>query len=148
MAAERFIGQEDFYALASTVLSRGDGLRFKAGGNSMFPFIRNGDTLVIQPYSEGHPLHSGDVLLCRLDSGQLVAHRLRLVQSGKLSLQGDACAFPDGWITPVDVLGRVVSVERNGKSHRPSSPLTQFWLQLAPFRPLLLHIYSFLRRQT
>jgi hypothetical protein len=43
--SERLITHEDFGALAAEVLSKGFPFRFKAHGNSMRPFIYNGETI-------------------------------------------------------------------------------------------------------
>jgi len=143
MAADRLLGREDFAALTCDVLANGGIMRFTARGGSMRPFIRSGDVLNVRPIEEGQPLQIGDVLLGRPSSKRLVAHRLQRIRPGGLLLQGDACASPDGWLRPEDVLGRVTSIERDGKSFLPNGWLIRIWILLTPLRQHFLRIHRY-----
>ncbi len=82
-------------------------MRFRVTGCSMWPAIRGGDVLELEPCTQPSP---GDVVLC-LTRGEFVVHRCLGREDGKLVTQGDALQFPDGPLLPSAVLGKVVSRE-------------------------------------
>ena len=67
--------QFDLASLANEMHSRGGALCFKARGSSMYPFIRDGDILAIQPVKI-NDLRTGDILSFQSTAQKLVAHRL------------------------------------------------------------------------
>ncbi len=133
------LNRDDFGALSAAVLERGDSLRFRAPGDSMRPFIRDGDVLLVRP---GLEIRLGDVVLCRAGEGRLLAHRVTRVdrQSHPCSivLQGDACPWPDGKLPLDNVLGRVVAVERGARRIRLDAGLPRWlgrlWILAWPLR--------------
>jgi signal peptidase I len=135
----RRVDRAEFGALAAEILEKGNALRFRASGSSMSPFIRNGDVLVIQPIAS-QAVRRGDVVLCRAGDGRMLAHRVtRLFQQAGgtvLVTQGDALFYPDGSIPYDEVLGRVTTVERNGRRINITTGwqrgLALSWMRLAP----------------
>ncbi len=125
---ELTLSRDDFGALSAAVLERGGDLRFRACGNSMLPFIRDGDALLVRPGLETRP---GDVVLCRAGDGRLLAHRVARVhrrsRPHSILLHGDACPWPDGLVPLENVLGRVVAVERGTRRIRLDAGLPR-WL--------------------
>ena len=97
-------------------------VRFRAEGLSMCPTIRDGELITVGPVS-AHQIVRGDVLLCR-QSTRLLAHRVVAVHTrgGErvVQLRGDAKGADDAPIALNDVIGRVVSVQRNGHGIRMS----------------------------
>ncbi len=145
------ISPSEFGALAAEILESGHSLRFRARGASMRPFLRDGDLLHVQPVSLP-AIRRGDVVLCRAGD-HLVAHRVINIrrEHGQfiLIVQGDALAYPDGRIFPDQVLGRVVTVERDGRPIRMDTLLQRHlglaWMTLAPFIRWLDHRWPALR---
>jgi len=107
-----------FAELSAKVLTEGHALRFRAHGNSMFPFIRDGDTLTVGPAPDA-AVRTGDVVFYRGAHDTLTAHRVLrrmwLHGEGVFATRGDAHAGPCEEVRASQVLGRVVCVER---SHR------------------------------
>jgi signal peptidase I len=107
------LSRDELGVLSAAILRRGNDLRFRARGDSMRPFIRDGDVLLVRP---GLEIRLGDVVLCRFGDGRLLAHRVTMVHKQShprsILLQGDACLWPDGLVLLDNVLGRVVAVER------------------------------------
>lgn len=106
----------DFYTLSKDILARGTSLRFQARGNSMRPFIKDGDILGIKPI-EATEVQVGDVILFR-QGGRILVHRVvkRHVENEvMLIVKGDSHLRPDGPVHPDQLLGKVTSVEREGK---------------------------------
>ncbi len=112
---------EDFQALASEVLSQGRGLRFRATGGSMHPFIRNGDLLLVEP-TAGSAVGLGEVVLYRTENGGITAHRVvgKRRDGGRefLTTKGDAVRGAALAVPCGEVLGRVITIERQGTEIR------------------------------
>jgi len=112
------LSQDKLMELSSSVLSRGGSFSFKAHGSSMYPFIRNGDILTIQPV-EVAALKVGDIAFYRTSEKRLAAHRVvdKKHQGDKLMLlmRGDSVFKNDGWIYSDKVFGKVVGIQRDKK---------------------------------
>ena len=115
------VDRDEFKDLAIEILQDGNILRFQAMGDSMRPFIRHGDLLEVEPLGEG-VIKPGDVVLCNLGNGLLVAHRIIKIRKHtgqeSLMLQGDGRLKPDGWVPKKNALGRVVALERKGRRYQ------------------------------
>ena len=108
-----------FLELSAELLAEGYGVRFRAGGNSMHPAIRDGEAVRVEPVCACE-IRRGDVILYRAARG-LTAHRvLRIEKNGDgastFHLRGDACTSDDEPVTVAQVMGRVTEVERGGAS--------------------------------
>ena len=108
----------DFEELAVNILEAGHELRFRARGSSMFPLVRDGDILGVQPIG-GTALRAGEIALYRSSGHGIVVHRvvgmLTQVEEDILLVKGDAAKAPDPQVPASRVLGRVVSIERHGR---------------------------------
>ena len=106
-----------FVAVMDEALRMGTRVRFRAEGNSMYPTIRDGEAITIAAVSADEVVR-GDVLLCRHNQ-RVLAHRVVAVTArGRdrvFHLRGDAKAGCDEPIAAGDVMGRVISVCRNGR---------------------------------
>jgi hypothetical protein len=125
-----------FPELITELLQDGYKVSFCAPGHSMFPTIMANETIMVEPIEPG-TVQMGDILLYRTN-GRLIAHRVvgmykpfsndSLAVSdlgGRSSIlshccffifRGDACAVCDEPVTAGQILGKVVSVERDGVS--------------------------------
>jgi hypothetical protein len=106
----------DFLDLAGAALREGRPLRFRATGTSMAPSIRSGDILTVDPV-DARALRPGDVALYRSEQG-LRVHRLTGRAGARLRFQGDAPGCLVEEVPAVEVLGRLVFVEREGRQVR------------------------------
>jgi hypothetical protein len=89
-------------------------------GRSMFPVLKSGDVVRVDPDLSG--VGPGAIIVFR-QRGALIAHRvLRTWQVGQGSLsfqtQGDRCSYPDRPVEAARILGQVVGIWRNGR-YRP-----------------------------
>ena len=106
-------------------------LRFRALGNSMFPFIRSGDLITIKPFKESE-IYIGDVIFYKKE-GLLFVHRL--IKKERLNgdligiTRGDNRQIPDKPIKMSQVKGKVVKIDRGKKSIE----LTSFPWKLANY---------------
>ena len=88
-------------------------LYFYTAGFSMWPFIRQGQRLVIKKTSV-EDLAAGDVILYRLNS-QLVCHRLIKKVNGKIFVRGDNSVLGHEVLTKEAILGKAIASIENGK---------------------------------
>ncbi len=104
--------------LLEAVLERGRQFRFRAGGMSMFPFVRNGDVVTISPFQGDEP-GVGDIVAFLQDrSRSLALHRVVSVHDRAYVVRGDSAVCADGRIPGKDILGKVVRIERDGRDVR------------------------------
>ena len=107
-----------FHALLDEALAAGTVVRFRAEGTSMHPTIRDGEVITIAPVSSDEVV-PGDVLLCR-HKARMLAHRLVAVTTRgderKFHCRGDAKSGYDAPVGAEAVVGRIISVCRDGRA--------------------------------
>jgi len=111
--------------LTRELLQRGCHVRFRAAGTSMYPAIRDGEVVTVAPAS-GNVFAVGDVLLCRVGR-RPTAHRVVAVQPSDdgrpvIHLHGDNLCSPDRPVRAEDVIGRVLTVNRDGREQPLDGP--------------------------
>jgi hypothetical protein len=112
--------------LAVECLRTSGRLRLKAFGWSMLPSLWPGDALMIERTSrEGVSL--GDIVLFRRED-RFFVHRLvsKCASDSNLVTRGDALPHSDLPITDRELLGKVISLERNGKRIEVTQDLPLF----------------------
>jgi signal peptidase I len=113
-----------FVDVVSDLLRQGHSVRFRANGGSMRPTIREGETITVAPVQPAE-IRRGDVVLYRVGRG-VIAHRVaRVVRQPGGTLvftpRGDASQGRDQPVEELAILGRVVTVERGGRSLNPAA---------------------------
>jgi len=123
--------------------ARGLPFRFRAGGSSMFPFIRDGDVILILPLAEKSP-RLGDVVAFRQAGSQrLLVHRLVARAGDRYIFKGDNYTHrqQDGPLARESLLGIVAQVERKGHPVRlglgAERGMIAFASRLGLLRPLV-----------
>lgn len=148
--------QSELSELSMEVLRQGGVLWFRActHGSSMFPFIRNGDVVTIQPQDPAR-LRRGDIVLYRSASNLPVLHRIvrRDGQDNHVHflIRGDAACGGGERVGGESVWGQAVSLQRHGRMMFPN----QGWMRLAglvwcyihPLGPLCLYPVVFFSRR-
>jgi signal peptidase I len=98
--------------ISEHLLSDGFSVRLNTRGFSMFPLISTGDRIIIKQVRSPAP---GDVIVFKRND-ELIGHRLRRIfrKDGITFLQtkGDNQYKPDEPITPSEILGKVVEIDR------------------------------------
>ena len=118
---------------AAVLLDEGKNITVTAGGYSMWPVIRPGDTVVIGPWSPGAAA-AGQIVALRRDGG-FVLHRITGVITadgfGLIVPCGDAAARADETAGPETVAGIVLSVNRRGRQLPPPRRRSPRWFNHA-----------------
>ena len=108
-----------FDRLAAELLGDGYRVRFRPRGVSMFPTIRSGDPLTVEPV-RADEVKRGDVVLYRSDRGMIVHRVERILDRGEgdltFLLRGDAAQALDRPVGAGRLLGRVAVREHGGRS--------------------------------
>jgi signal peptidase I len=102
-----------------TLLAEGKTIRIKAHGYSMYPCIKPGSTLLIEPIKlKGLPV-PGEIIAIKRENG-LVVHRLTKIinMTGITSYiaRGDSNAYADKPVKLSMIAGRVVRAETSGEN--------------------------------
>ena len=99
-------------SLSNELLAKGESIQFVARGQSMWPFIIDGDTVLLEPLVH-QPCVGDVVLLKKTETGPL--HRVVAgPHQGRFLVWGDALPRPDGWVRADEMLGRLVRRQRDG----------------------------------
>jgi hypothetical protein len=127
-----------FADLCEEMLRQGKRVRFHAPGRSMYPTIKENEVITVEPI-EPSSITVGDIILYRQDRS-VVAHRVvrttpietetpppcmieshhsSLVTRHSFLLRDDTWGKEDVPVTGEQILGKVVSVERNGRESDP-----------------------------
>jgi ribosomal protein S18 acetylase RimI-like enzyme len=140
--------QYEFKELSSDILIQGGFFSFKAHGYSMYPFICDGDILTINQV-EYSALKIGDIAFYKSSDGRLIVHRVidKNHQNNKLMflMRGDSVLNNDGWIYSDQVLGKVMSIQRDKKFIKLDKcgllrPIMYLWNKLYPIGPLFFNL--------
>jgi signal peptidase I len=125
--------------LAEEALLQFSQVRFVARGTSMLPAIYPGDCLTVMSCETGVP-ENGDIVLASR-GGQFRVHRIVQVRKDGVEtsfvLRGDALKEEDPAIQLHEILGRVCTIERDGKS-----------IAVRSVQPAYLRVLGFLVRHS
>ena len=109
------VGSLRFLSLCRETLGRGYSLRCNTMGSSMFPLLKTGSVIQVEPLAVDD-LRPGDVMVYHRAGAAVVAHRLvqKFWENGRLTLVARGDSLPRStreYINPEQVLGRVVAVD-------------------------------------
>ncbi len=111
------------------ILARDGRLVYTCVGNSMHPFIRSGEDLLVIEKPAGR-LKRYDVPLYRRDSGKYVVHRILKVRSDDYVICGDNRWRRETGITDRHILGVLTGIVRNGKMISVEDPAYRWKVHL------------------
>jgi signal peptidase I len=97
-----------------SLLAEGKTIRIRADGYSMYPAIKPGSVIYIEPVIDDQYPAPGEVISWKRDTG-FVVHRLKRItrEDGKTYFitRGDSCAYEDRPVLKDQVAGKVVRIE-------------------------------------
>lgn len=109
--------------ISLTLLSEGKTIRIKAHGYSMYPCIKPGSLILIEPLNiKGLP-RPGEIIAVRRENG-LVVHRLsKIITTNGITMyiaRGDSNANADKPVKLDKIAGRIVRAEGTGENPVPA----------------------------
>ena len=123
------------------ILARDGRLVYTSVGDSMRPFVRSGEDLLVIEKPTGR-LKRYDVPLYRRDSGQYVLHRVLKVRPDDYVICGDNRWQRETGITDRHILGVLTGIVRNGKMISVEDPAyrrkVRLWCDLFWVRAAIL----------
>lgn len=139
--------------LSAEVLQSGKRLRFRARGGSMYPFIKDGEVIEIEPCPASE-INVGEVVFYRSSRGNVIAHRVtgRRSEGDRLVLlaKGDSAPTFDEPVYADQVLGRVTVIERGQKKLFLNKGLPRVvgvvWSRLSPYSRIIYPVGGRVRR--
>ncbi len=109
--------EELTHSLRKEAILKGHSVKTIASGTSMFPFLRKGDLLTIEPVSMDE-IKRGDVVVFECEE-KWIAHRVIKIHSNdglaELTTRGDARVSNDPPVRKENYIGIVSYLERNNK---------------------------------
>jgi len=110
--------------MSTSLLSQGTTIRIKAHGYSMYPSIKPGSLLIIEPIHGKGPPVKGEIVAIKREGG-LVVHRVIkiIIENGvrKYVARGDSNALADSPVGLDMIAGRVVRAEATGENPVPAN---------------------------
>lgn len=98
----RVISNDDYFTEVQRILCEGKEVRIRIKGNSMRPFIQDGDTVLLRAYS-GPPLPLGSNILAK-ENDKFVFHRFVGKKNGQYILAGDGNLVLREYIAETDII--------------------------------------------
>jgi signal peptidase I len=124
-------------ALAGDVVRTFGEIRLRVFGTSMVPSILPGDLISVQRAALAE-ISSGEIVMYSR-KGRLFVHRaVRFVGSPEPSLlitRGDRLRDNDPPVSPTELLGKVISVQRGNSAETPTAPRLSGW------KRMIVHIF-------
>lgn len=135
----------EFSDTLEDMINSGATVPLYVSGNSMTPFLADGQDIVRLRACTQEDFRRGRILLFRRDDGSLVLHRIiKLLPDGMLLMNGDA----QSWCEKTDrkhAIAAVYEIEHGGKICSADSFLLNvrdtLWMLLKPFRRWLMALW-------
>ncbi|MBN1510513.1 MAG: S24/S26 family peptidase [Phycisphaerae bacterium] len=86
-----------------------------ARGASMQPFVRDGDTLTVEPVTTAAP-RPGDIVFLKSATGNILVHRVVRRAADRVITRGDGSLLTDEPVPMSQVIGRVVVIQRGERT--------------------------------
>ena len=99
--------------MSEQLLRSGQSIRVQVGGNSMFPYIKKGEVIEIQPITI-EKIKIGDVVVFH-HTGKLIAHRVLKIKPDSLLTKGDSRSKFDPPVLAKNLLGKVMTIKTKSR---------------------------------
>jgi len=109
--------------MGTSLLADGTTIRIKAHGYSMYPSVKPGSLLIIEPLKVKGDPKPGELIVVKRESG-LIVHRLVKIEikdgNRYYIARGDSNAYADKPVTLEMIAGRVIRAEATGENRVPA----------------------------
>lgn len=138
--------------LVHAALNRGQNVRLTVKGDSMIPFIHNGDLIELEPIRSN--LSTSDIVLAKTANGYFVLHRIVHIKDENVWLRGDSQNYCEGPIARKKIIGRAIKLSHEGFNYSLNHGLLRIagfiWMKMNLVRFFFHHIvspcYRFMRK--
>ena len=103
----------EHYRQVAQDVARGEELRLTVTSGSMAPLLRPGDSVLVEPITT--ELKLGEIVVLR-HNNEWITHRVLRIEAQRCQTYGDNARSVDEPITLDAVVGRVVAIERAGRT--------------------------------
>jgi signal peptidase I len=128
------------FQLLKVTIQKDGWLELPSFGDSMYPFIKQGNICRFVS-CETKQLKKGDVILFYSHTGQLIAHRLVsiITKENKLLflLKGDTNLGFDQLIGREQILGKLVTIQKQHKTVNPEHQMARLWGKIILSYPVI-----------
>lgn len=140
----------EFAEIIEQAIKAGGCVPLVVTGNSMRPFLKDGENTVWLKACTESDYKRGKILLFRRTDGKIVLHRVRKVlRDGELVMNGDAQYWCEN-IKKEQALAVVTYIEKNGKKKSCNSIIykiqTEVWQILKPLRPHIFRMHRIIKK--
>ena len=107
-----------------TLLAEGKTIRIKAHGYSMYPNIRPGSLVLIEPIRLKGPPVPGEIVAIVRDNGLIIHRLMKIVVRNNVNFfiaRGDSNAMSDNPVKLDKIAGRIVGAETTGENTTPAN---------------------------
>ncbi len=145
MKTEEILNNEWMFTQVENALNARQDVRIRLVGWSMYPFLSpKTDILVLAPV-QPEELRPMDIVLAKVGNNYIL-HRLIRQEGNNWLMQGDANIGIEEIVSPDDVIGKLVQVERNGNKvvdyNKPQWKWKgRCWVCLSFCRGTILHLF-------
>lgn len=112
--------------LGFSLLAEGTILKIKANGYSMYPAVKPGSVIYIEPLPDNINPASGDIIAWKRESGFVVHRLVRTERNGNEIIyytRGDSCKYEDKPVTRDQIAGRVIRLESRKQKNKDAEKL-------------------------
>lgn len=124
--------QELSHTLRKEIIRQGRSVQIFASGYSMYPFLRKGDLLTVEPVSMDK-IKRGDVVVFESDE-KWIAHRVIKIRNGAAGLEfllrGDTCIEFDPTVDKENFIGSVGVITRKNSKKELSNGVLNAWRKI------------------
>jgi signal peptidase I len=134
--------EELSHNLRKEAISKGHSLQTVVSGYSMFPFLRNGDLLTVEPVPM-ETIKQGDVVVFEVKE-KWIAHRVIEIKKWRgsiiLTLKGDTNVEPDPPVTIHNYIGKIVALQRMNKNVSLTTSFRLIQRKMVLFQPRIYRL--------
>jgi signal peptidase I len=109
--------------IGTSLLADGTTIRIKAHGYSMYPSVKPGSLLIIEPLKQKGDPKQGELIVVKRESGLIVHRLVKIVIKDGVRYyiaRGDSNALADPPVKLEMIAGRVIKAEATGENRIPA----------------------------
>ncbi|MCS4166205.1 MULTISPECIES: S24/S26 family peptidase [Sphingobacterium] len=125
----RVISNEDYFSEVQRILTEGKEVRIRIKGNSMLPFIKDGDTVLLRAY-RGEALALGCNILAK-DKDKFVFHRFVGEKNDQYILAGDGNLVLREYVAATDIIA--IAYMHYPQNKKKAIAIDRLWVRLRGF---------------